>query len=108
MTKISNDVRHEIERGMIILLLIDAQLKPVPLYILMGMMEGQGWALDDVEALDFHLTYLSDYGLVERKNPRAGKLQLDIQTVRAMGKAVDLRDGRITPIPGVRFPAVEL
>jgi hypothetical protein len=108
MTKMSDILRYELERGLILMLLIDAQMRPVPNFILLGMMEGQGRPLDDMKALDFHLTYLSDYGLVERKHPREGRINLDVQTVRAVGKAVDLRDGRITPVPGVRFPIVEL
>lgn len=109
MSKLTEDVKHERERGLIIELLIEAKLRPIPLFVLLSMMDGQGWPLGDgnpgqaLNDLDFQLTYLADYCLVERKNPREGKLNLEIQTVRAVGKAVDLKDGRIAPIPGIRF-----
>lgn len=109
MTRLTDDIRHERERGLIIEVLIEAKLKFIPLYLLVSMMEGQDWPLGEgdpakaLEDLNFQLTYLADLGLVERRNPREGKLKLDIQLVRATGKAVDVKDGRIERPTGIRF-----
>jgi hypothetical protein len=92
---------------LILQLLIANGMRPIPLFILCNMMAEQGYPLAygeperSMRVLDFHLTYLADYGMVERKNLREGKLNLQAQTVRALGRAVDLLDGRIEPVPGI-------
>ncbi len=113
MKELYEDERHKIERGLILLLLINSRLKAVPVHVLLSMMEGQGYPLGGgsreqaMQDLDVHLTYLDDAGYVERRNLREGSLNLSLQTVRAKGIVLNLRDGRIPPDPGIRFPGAE-
>lgn len=65
---------------------------------------GQGYAVEDSE-LKFQLAYLSDSAraYIENKPLRAGRGATEFSFVRATAKAVDLRDGRVPPDPGVAF-----
>jgi hypothetical protein len=107
MSRLSENDRHRMERKLILQILIAHGMRPLPFFMLNEMLAMQGTELAygeperSIRALDFHLTYLSDYGLIERKSLREGRLDLEAQTVRALGKAVDLLDGRIAAIPGI-------
>jgi repressor of nif and glnA expression len=102
MSRLQDDIRHETERGVLLLILILNDLDWMPVKALQKQIVGQGYLLS-IEDLRFHLNYLEQEGLVERRQLRAGRTDLELETVRATTKAVDLHDGRIAPHPGVAF-----
>jgi|GEM_PF-1146298 len=105
MDRLSEEIRDEILRGVVLIILIKHQLDWVAFSNLkVQVQRGQGYALEDAE-LRFHLAYLSDSarGYVELKPLRAGRSSAESSFVRATAKAVDLRDGRIAADPGVAF-----
>ncbi len=102
MNKFSEDVKHESQRGVLLLTLIYRGLEWVPWMELQKQMARQGYPLAD-EDLQFHLNYLSGGSYVETETLRAGRSGVELKRVRATKKAVDLRDGRIPADPGVAF-----
>jgi hypothetical protein len=105
MDRLNDEIRDEILRGVVLSVLIKHQLDWVAFNSLkVQVQRGQGYSLEDAE-LRFHLAYLSDSerGYVELKPLRAGRAAAESSFVRATAKAVDLRDGRIRPDPGVAF-----
>jgi hypothetical protein len=103
MSALINDVRHEVQRGVILIILVHRNLEWVPLSELRAQMaRGQGYALTDAEVW-FHLRYLAGRSYVETRNSRPGRIETGIFLVRALPKAVDLLDGRIEGDPGVAF-----
>ena len=106
MGSLADDIRHETQRGVILMILIRRSLDWVPFNELkQQLLRGQGYPLTDDE-LRFQLLYLADptRGYIEMKPLRLGRSQEPQQLqVRATAKAVDLIDGRILPDPGVAF-----
>jgi len=102
MNTLHDDIRHERERGLILEVLIKAELRPIPFRLLHSIVVAQGFPIE-AEGLDFHLTYLKDTGYIEIKNLRDGRVDVQMKIVRATRKAVDLRDGRIAADVGIRF-----
>ncbi len=106
MGALTDDIRHETQRGVILMILIRRNLDWVPFGELkQQLLRGQGYPLTDDE-LRFQLLYLSDPArrYIEMKPLRLGRPEeLEQLQVRATAKAVDLIDGRITADPGVAF-----
>jgi hypothetical protein len=109
MGNLTDDIRHETQRGVILMILIRRNLDWVPFGELkQQLLRGQGYPLTDDE-LRFQLLYLADAGrgYIELKPLRAGytqdKQDLETLQVRATAKAVDLLDRRIAADQGVAF-----
>ena len=103
MEKFSQDVKHESQRGVILLTLIYRGLEWVPWPELRKHMARQGYPLPD-DRLQFHLNYLAGGQYVEVETLRAGRgVGVELKRVRATKRAVDLHDGRIPSDPGVAF-----
>jgi len=100
---LTDDVRHEVQRGVILMVLTHRDLDWMPFSELKAQMaRGQGYPLTDQE-LWFHLRYLAGRSYVETRSTRPGRSDLSLIQVRATPKAVDLLDGRIESDPGVAF-----
>jgi hypothetical protein len=102
---LSDDIRHEAQRGVILMILVHRNLEWVPFQELKQQLaRGQGYLLTDSE-LRFHLNYLAEpsRGYVETRGLRPGRQDPSLTQVRATSKAVDLLDGRIPPDPGIAF-----
>ncbi len=106
MGVLTDDIRHETQRGVILMILIKRNLDWVPFGELkQQLLRGQGYPLTDDE-LRFHLTYLADpaRSYIETKPLRLGRPEeMEQLQVRATAKAVDLVDGRIPADQGVAF-----
>lgn len=103
MNGITNDVRHEVQRGVILMILAHRNLDWVPLTELRAQMaRGQGYPLTD-EELWFHLRYLESRGFLETRSLRPGRSDFGLMRARALPKTVDLLDHRIEPDPGIAF-----
>jgi hypothetical protein len=98
-----DDVRHEVQRGVILMILTHRALDWVPFTELRAQLaRGQGYPLTDAD-LWFHVRYLANRGYLETRNTRPGRSDLSLTQARATPKAVDLLDGRIEADPGVAF-----
>ena len=102
MDKLTYDVKHESERGVLLLILIRRGLDWVPVTELQKQMARQGYPMV-IEDLDFHTKYCLDGGYVEAKSLRSGRADVELRVVRATKRAVDLRDGRLPADPGIAF-----
>lgn len=105
MTALGDDVRHEVQRGVILMILIHRNLDWVPFNELKQQLaRGQGYPLTDSE-LWFHLRYMASPGrdYVENRYTRPGRADLSVVQVRATSRAIDLIDGRLAADPGVAF-----
>ncbi len=103
MSALTNDVRHEVQRGVILMILVHRNLDWVPFPELRAQMaRGQGYPLTDSE-LWFHLRYLAGRDYIETRNPRPGRADISLYLVRALPKAVDLLDGRVERDVGIAF-----
>ena len=103
MAALTDDVRHEVQRGVILMILTQRSLEWIPFSELrVQMARGQGYPLTDSE-LWFHLRYLANRGYVETRSTRPGRADLSLTQVRALSKAVDLLEGRLEADPGVAF-----
>ena len=103
MGALTDDIRHETQRGVILLILVHRKLEWVPFNELKQQMaRGQGYMLTDHD-LRFHLAYLSSpsRGYVEVTGLRPGRNDASLTLTRATAKAVDLLEGRIAADPGV-------
>lgn len=104
MGPLTDDIRHETQRGVILMILIRRNLDWVPFGELkQQLLRGQGYPLTDDE-LRFQLLYLADAkrGYIEMKPLRLGRPEEPEQLqVRATAKAVDLIDGRIATDQGI-------
>jgi hypothetical protein len=103
MRKLTDDIRHESQRGVILMILVRRGMGWVPFGELkQQLLRGQGYPLTD-EELRFQLLYLADpaRGYIEVKPLRFGPQVPEQLRVRATAKAVDLIDGRIPPDQGV-------
>jgi hypothetical protein len=100
---LTDDVRHEVQRGVILMILTRRGLEWVPFSELrVQMAHGQGYPLTDQE-LWLHLRYLAGRSYLETRSTRPGRSDLSLTQARATPKAVDLLDGRIPSDPGVAF-----
>jgi len=100
---VSDDIRREAQRGVILLVLVHQQMNWMPYRELkLQMARGQGYALTD-EELRYHLAYLSSpsRGYVETRRLRPGVSDPEWSEARATARAVDLLEGRLEPDPGV-------
>ncbi|HUI42082.1 MAG TPA: hypothetical protein VL523_08945 [Terriglobia bacterium] len=103
MTTLTNDVRHEVQRGVILIILAHRNLEWVPLSELKAQMaRGQGYPLSE-EELWFHLRYLESRGYLETRAVRPGRPEFAVMRARAMPKTIDLLDHRIEADPGIAF-----
>ncbi len=102
MDRLTEDVKHESQRGVLLLTLIYRGLEWVPWPEIRKQMARQGYPLSDDE-IQFHLNYLGAGQYVETECLRAGRTEFELKRARATKKAVDLRDGRIPPDPGIAF-----
>lgn len=101
MGALTDDIRSEVERGLILTILAKRNLEWVPFSELSAQVaRHQGYRMSDSQ-LWFHLRYLAGRAYLETHNPRPGRSDISLLQVRAMSKAVDLLDGRIEPDPGV-------
>jgi len=100
---LTDNVRHEVQRGVILMVLTNRNLEWVPFTEVRAQMaRGQGYPLTDGE-LWFHLRYLTARGYAETRSTRPGRTDFATVQVRATSKAVDLLDGRIPEDDGVAF-----
>jgi len=103
MGTLTEDVRHEVQRGVILMILTHRALDWVSFSELrVQLARGQGYPLTD-GTLWFHVRYLASRGYVETRSTRPGRNDLSLTQVRATPKAVDLLDGRVEADPGVAF-----
>ncbi len=101
MKTLSKQVQQEAQRGLIVRILVEWQLEWMPFGELrLQLLRRTGYPVSD-EELQFQINYLSRTGYVETKQLRAVRAGLEMTTVRAAPKAVDLVDGRIPEDPGV-------
>jgi hypothetical protein len=100
---LTDDIRHEVQRGVILMILTRRNLEWIPFSELKAQMaHGQGYPLTDQE-LWFHLRYLGGRNYLETRSTRPGRSDLSLTQARATPKAVDLLDGRLPSDPGVAF-----
>lgn len=101
MTNLARQVQREAQRGLIVRILVEWQLEWMPFGELrLQVLRRTGYAISD-EGLQFHLNYLSGAGYVETKQLRSARAGLELMTVRATTKAVDLIEGRAPEDPAV-------
>lgn len=101
MGSLSEDVRHESERGELLKVLVDWGLEWVPFYELRSQMESRtGRRLTDGQ-LQFHLNYLEHSGFAQRRLLRSGRADIELLVVRGTPKAVDLVTQVSAPEPGI-------
>jgi repressor of nif and glnA expression len=101
MNSLTEDVKHEAERGEILKVLVDWDLEWMPFYELRLQIESRtGRRLSD-DQVKFHLNYLDERGYTGRKLLRPGVAGVQLLVVRATSKAADLIAGLIEPDPGV-------
>ena len=98
---LTHEVQNESQRGLILSILVDWKLEWMPFNELrLQILRRSGYTLAEQE-LQFHLNYLGAREYIETRRLRAGRADLELTTVRATAKALDLKEGRITPDPGV-------
>ncbi|HEV2425870.1 MAG TPA: hypothetical protein VGZ29_13660 [Terriglobia bacterium] len=103
MGSVTEDVKHESERGELLKVLVDWGLEWMPFYELRTQFQSRtDRRLTDAE-LKFQLNYLEQRGYAERKMLRAGLADLELLVVRATTKAADLLTHVIPADPGVAF-----
>jgi hypothetical protein len=101
MKNLGRQIRQEAQRGLMVRILVEWQLEWMPSSELrLQFLRRAGYSVSD-EELQFHLNYLARTGYVETRQLRAARAGLEMTTVRATPKAVDLADGRIPEDPGV-------
>jgi hypothetical protein len=103
MVDIAESIRHEVQRGVILLILAHGNMEWVMLTELkMQLARGQGYPMTE-EDLWFHLRYLEGRGYLETRGTRPGRTDFALMRARAMPKTIDLLDQRIEPDPGIAF-----
>jgi hypothetical protein len=101
MKNLTEQVQQEAQRGQIVRILVEWRMEWMPFSELRLQLLRRAGYVVSVEALEFHLNYLSRAGYVETKQLRAARAGIEMTAVRATPKAVDLVDGRIAEDPGV-------
>ncbi len=103
MSSLTKEIQHESQRGLILSILVDWQLEWMPFNELrVQMMRRTGAPVSD-EQVKFHLNYLTQNQYAEIKQLRAGRAEIELTAVRATAKALDLKEGRLAPDPGIAF-----
>jgi len=101
MASLTEDVKHESERGELLRVLVDWGLEWVPFYELRSqILSRTGRRLTDAQ-LQFHLNYLEQSGYAERKLLRSGRADIELLVVRGTPKAADLVTQVAGPQPGI-------
>ncbi|HUI43134.1 MAG TPA: hypothetical protein VL523_14320 [Terriglobia bacterium] len=101
MSALTDEVKHEAERGLIVKVLVDWNMEYMPLHELrIQLTRRLGYRLAD-ETMQLHLNYLAQGGYAEVKLLRAGRADLELTAVRATAQAVDLLEGRVAPNAGI-------
>lgn len=101
MGSITEDVKHEAERGELLKVLVDWGLEWVPFYELRSqILSRTGRRLTDAQ-LQFHLNYLEQSGYAERKLLRSGRADIELLVVRGTPKAADLVTQVAQAEPGI-------
>jgi hypothetical protein len=101
MESLTEDVKHEAERGVMVRILVDWGLEWMPYHELrMQLATRLGYRIPDSE-LRFQLNYLVQGGYAETKQLRAGRADIELLAIRATVKAVDLLEGRVPPDAGI-------
>ncbi len=101
MSSLTEDVKHESERGELLKVLVDWGLEWIPFYELRSQIQSRtDRRLSDAE-LKFQLNYLEQRGYAERKLLRAGVADVELLVIRGTSKAADLLGHVIPPDPGV-------
>lgn len=101
MGSLTEDVKHESERGELLKVLVDWGLEWMPFYELRTQLQSRTDRRLADDQMKFHLNYLEHRGYAERKVLRAGVADLELLVVRATSKAADLVSHVIAPDPGV-------
>jgi hypothetical protein len=97
------DVSKEIQRGLILKILLVCYPESRTLYdVLVQLVKGQSQECDS-RTLQFHIGYLHDRGYVATERLRSGPTNISLYIVRLTAKGVDLLDGRLPEDTGVLF-----
>jgi hypothetical protein len=101
MSSLTEDVRNESQRGLLLRILADWQMEWMPFSELrLQAMRRAGYPVEE-SRVRYHLNYLIQNGYAELKHLRAGRADIELTAVRATPKAVDLVEGRIAPDPAI-------
>jgi hypothetical protein len=101
MATLTDDVRDEALRGVILSILVHRNLEWVPFSELkVQVARRRGYSPPESD-LWFQLRYLAGRAYLETRNPRPGRSDFSLVQVRALSKAVDLVDGRLEADQGV-------
>ena len=101
MATLKQEIRNEVERGIIVQTLVDWQMEWIPFReVKLQLIRQAGYMVED-EKLKFQLDYLEHRGYCEVKVLRAGRANIELTAVRATPKAIDLAEGRIAADPSV-------
>lgn len=101
MNSLTDDVKHESERGEILKILVDWGLDWIPVYELRSQIQSRtGRRLTDAQ-MQFHLSYLEQGGYAERKRLRAGRAEVELTVIRGTPKTADLVAQLSSPDPGI-------
>lgn len=97
MESLTENVKHEAERGVMVRILVDWGMEWIPYHELrMQLTTRLGYRMAESE-LKTQLNYLLQAGYAETKQLRAGRADIELLAVRATIKAVDLVEGRLAP-----------
>lgn len=97
-----DDNRHEIERGRILQILCVRFPDAMPFNSLFAEVVAQGEIVSE-RSMRVHVGYLQGKGYVALEKLRAGRSEIEMQTVRLTARGLDLVDRRLDPDPGVKF-----
>jgi len=93
MESLSENIKHEAERGVMVRILVDWGLEWMPYHELrMQLATRLGYRMSESE-LKFQINYLVQGGYIESKQLRAGRADIELLAIRATVKAVDLLEG---------------
>ena len=103
MAPLKQEIRNEVERGIIVQTLVDWGLEWMPLReVKLQLIRRVGYMIEENQ-VEYHVRYLERAGYAETKTLRAKDLGLELKAVRGTAKAVDLVEGRTAPDPAVAF-----
>jgi hypothetical protein len=98
---LTDEVRNETQRGVVLRILLEWQMEWVPYPDLRGQFHGVTGEWLPEETMKFHVNYLAENGYAEKRLLRAGLANFEMTVVRATPKAVDLAEKRLAPDPGI-------
>ena len=103
MAPLKQEIRNEVERGIIVQTLVDWGLEWMPFReVKLQLIRRVGYMIEENQ-VEYHVRYLERAGYAETKTLRAKDLGLELKAVRGTAKAVDLVEGRTAPDPAVAF-----